>query len=150
MEAADPAAHDRSEPRGVMDNPIDCKNEFAAYLEYNKIVRSWFVAFGMGGPALFLINEQLGRRLAESGQLRYVSTLFLVGAGSQVAGAVTNKISNWYVYRGSIDVSYRKTKRYKFFKWWVLQYWVDVLLDISTIASFGLATWQLLTLFGSG
>jgi hypothetical protein len=132
------------------ENYADSKNEFAAYLEYNKIVRSWFVAFGVGGPALFLINEQLARRLAETGQLRFVSILFLIGAGSQVGGAVINKISNWYVYRGSIDGAYRETRRYKFFKWWVLQYWVDVVLDISAIASFGIATWHLLTLFGSG
>jgi hypothetical protein len=143
-----------TEPGNAVDGPAspfgDATNEFAAYLEYNKIVRSWFVAFGVGGPALFLVNEQLGKRLAESGQLAFVSSMFLLGAGCQVAGAVVNKISNWYVYRGSFDTAYRKTRRYGFFKWWVLQYWIDVVLDVTTIACFGVAAWYLLTLFGSG
>jgi hypothetical protein len=42
----------------------DGKEELSAYLEYNKILRSWFVAFGVGRPALFLINAQLGKRTA--------------------------------------------------------------------------------------
>ncbi len=127
----------------------DAKNEFAAYLEYNKILRSWFVAFGVGGPALFLVNEQLGKRLAASGQLGLVAVLFLAGAGSQVLGAVLNKISNWYVYRGTIEPKYITTRRYRFFSWFVLQFWVDVAGDIVSIACFGLATWLVVMLFGS-
>ncbi len=127
----------------------DAKNEFAAYIEYNKILRSWFVAFGVGGPALFLVNDQLGRRLATSGQLGTTGALFLAGAASQVVGAVLNKISNWYVYRGTVEPDYQRTRRYAFFAWFVLQFWVDVVLDCVTIACFGLATWRLLTLFGA-
>jgi len=128
----------------------DAKDEFSAYLEYNRVLRSWFVAFGVGGPALFLINEQLGKRLAEKGQLRVVGAMFLIGTGSQVLGAVVNKIGNWYVYRGALDSAYRMSLRYKFFKWFVLQFCFDIILDIVTIAFFGLATWHLLTVFGSG
>jgi hypothetical protein len=127
----------------------DARNEFAAYLEYNKVLRSWFVAFGVGGPALFLVNEQLGKRLAASGQLELVAALFLAGAGSQVFGAVLNKISNWYVYRGTIEPGYLTTRRYRFFSWFVLQFWVDVAADIVSIACFGVATWLLVMLFGS-
>jgi hypothetical protein len=50
----------------------DGKDELSAYLEYNKILRSWFVAFGVGGPALFLINAQISKILADKGELRYV------------------------------------------------------------------------------
>ena len=123
--------------------------EFRAYLEYNRIVRSWFVAFGVGGPALFLVNAQVGQRLAQMGQLQFVAAMFLIGAGSQVVGAVVNKISNWYVYLGANDSIYRATRRYKSFYWIVHQFWVDVLLDVITIACFGFATWRLLTVFGS-
>jgi hypothetical protein len=78
----------------------DGSNEFAAYTEYNKVLRAWFVAFGVGGPALFLINDEIGTRLAKTGQLGSVAKLFLIGTGSQIAGAFINKVSNWYVYRG--------------------------------------------------
>ena len=123
--------------------------EFSAYLEYNRVLRAWFVAFGVGGPALFLINPQVGARLVEKGQLRAVAAMFLVGTGSQVLGAVLNKISNWYVYRGSNDVTYQVKWQFKFFNWFVHQFWIDVLLDLSTITLFGCATWRLLTVFGS-
>ena len=75
--------------------PTKGNEEFAAYLEYNRILRAWFVAFGIGGPALFLINRPIGERLAENGQLQAVAAMFLIGAGSQVLGAMLNKIGNW-------------------------------------------------------
>lgn len=130
--------------------PADGKEELSAYLEYNKILRSWFVAFGVGGPALFLINAQIGKRLADSGELRYVSAMFLVGAGSQVFGALINKVSNWYVYRGAHDSAYQRKRRCRFCKWLVHQFWLDIVVDLATITAYGFATWHLFTVFGSG
>jgi len=128
----------------------DGKEELSAYLEYNKILRSWFVAFGVGGPALFLINAQIGKKLADNGELRYVSALFLVGAGFQVSGALINKVANWYVYRGASDLAYQQKHRFKFCRWLVHQFWIDVGLDLATVAAYGFATWHLFTVFGSG
>jgi hypothetical protein len=127
---------------------LDGKNELSAYLEYNKILRSWFVAFGVGGPALFLINPAVGERLVKSGELSLVSALFLAGTACQVFGALINKITNWYVYRGADDVNYRKKRRYAFSHWLVHQFWLDVALDLATVVTFGIATWHLLTVFG--
>jgi hypothetical protein len=98
---------------------------------------------------LFLINEQLGKRLAAAGQLRWVAALFLIGAGSQVLGAVINKVSNWYVYRGANHSAFKNTRRYKFCDRFVWHFWLDIVLDIVTISCFGVATWRLLTLFGN-
>ena len=127
----------------------DGREELSAYLEYNKILRSWFVAFGVGGPALFLINAEVGKQLAATGQLSAVSALFLIGAGSQVIGALINKTSNWYVYRGARDETYQTTRRYIFCRWVVVQYWFDILIDVVSVATFGFATWRLLTVFGA-
>ena len=33
------------------------KEYFSAYTEYNKILRTWFVTFGVGGPLLLLANS---------------------------------------------------------------------------------------------
>ena len=46
------------------EEEIDSTSSYATYLEYNKVLRTWFVAFAIGGPALFLANETLGKRLA--------------------------------------------------------------------------------------
>src|SRR6266545_2343522 len=124
---------------GVLQQPqFDGKDELAAYLEYNKILRSWFVAFGVGGPALFLINESAANHLIDSGQLGTVAALFLVGTGAQVGGTLVNKICNWYVYRGASDRQYQSNVRYKISVWLVQQFWIDIALDLTTIATFAL------------
>ena len=128
---------------------FDGKAEFSAYLEYNRILRSWFVAFGVGGPALFLINPQVRDALIRKEQLANVALLFLIGTGSQVFGAVLNKVSNWYVYRGADDAAYREQCKYKFFNSVVEHFWIDILLDVATILLFGFASWRLLTVFGN-
>ena len=122
----------------------DGKDELAAYNEYNKVLRTWFVGFGIGGPAFFLINQAIGQRLADSGQITLVSSMFLLGSGSQVIGALINKICNWYVYRGANDDEFRKRKRYRFSHWLVHQFWIDIILDLVTVTAFGIAVWHLL------
>jgi hypothetical protein len=77
--------------------------------------------------------------LVEKDQIRLVAALFLLGTGSQVIGAVLSKISNWYVYRGTIDEPYLQTCRYKFFHWFVRQFWIDVCVNMATVAVFWLA-----------
>jgi hypothetical protein len=37
---------------------------FDSYAEYNRILRSWFVAFGVGGLALFLLQSRFWARIA--------------------------------------------------------------------------------------
>jgi hypothetical protein len=132
---------------GAKPEQDDASDAFGAYLEYNKILRTWFVAFGVGGPALFLVNEKVAERLAKIGELKYVATLFLIGAAAQIGGALLNKTANWYVYRSAWGDPETKHWRYKFANWLVEQFWIDVLLDIATIVCFGIAAWQLLTSF---
>lgn len=143
----------RASPASSNASPIthaaDGSDELAAYLEYNRILRSWFVAFGIGGPALFLIEEQIWQRLIENGELRQVSAAFIVGAAAQVMGAVINKIANWYVYLGATDAAFRTKRRCRVCGWLVRQFWVDMVLDALTIAAYGWATWHLFTVFGA-
>lgn len=133
-----------STPEDDKDDATDC---FGAYLEYNKILRTWFVAFGIGGPALFLVNEKIADRLAKLGELKYVATLFLIGATAQILGALLNKTANWYVYKSSWRDEQSKHWKYAVANWLVEQYWIDLVLDIATIICFGMAGWKLLTAF---
>ena len=123
---------------------------FRTYFEYNRVLRTWFVAFGIGGPALFLVNDAVARRLAAADELELVSLLFLLGAAAQVAGALTNKVANWYVYIASVDEGFERTVRYRVAEWLVAQFWIDIVLDVLTIGVFGWAAWLLLTVFASG
>jgi len=125
----------------------DGAETFQAYFEYNRTLRTWFVAFGIGGPALFLINDKIGTRLAEAHLLRLVVILFLGGAAAQVLGAFLNKVANWYVYQATIDDKVKGGKRHRVAEWFVDQFWPDILLDVTAIAAFGYAAWLLLTVF---
>jgi hypothetical protein len=125
----------------------DPAGSYASYLEYNKILRTWFVAFGVGGPALFLVNKEVAERLVKLGELRLVAILFLSGAATQVFGALLNKFANWYVYSAALDTEQSDHWKYAFAHWLIDQFWVDVLLDLITIVCYGAAIWQVLTAF---
>ena len=123
---------------------LEGTDQFKTYLEYNKVLRTWFVAFGIGGPALLLLNPDLAARLSRAGSLRTVAGLLLLGAAAQIFGALINKIANWYVYFGSIDDHFKSKRRYKFARKLVTQFWIDVLLDVVTVLTFGAATRKML------
>jgi hypothetical protein len=125
----------------------DATDAFGAYAEYNKVLRTWFVAFGIGGPALFLVNDKLAEKLVAAGQLRWVVALFLFGATAQVFGALLNKIANWYVYVGTVDRQMKGSRRQRFADWLISQFWIDITIDVITIVSFGGAAWLLMTVF---
>lgn len=124
----------------------DGAGSFATYLEYNRVLRTWFVGFGIGGPALFLVNEKVAQRLAGAGELTLVASLLLIGAAAQVLGAFINKLANWYSYAASVDTDPDKLA-YRVAAWLVDQFWIDVTLDLLTILVYGKALWLLLTVF---
>jgi hypothetical protein len=139
----------RSRPTSSDEKPDDGSDSFSTYFEYNRVLRTWFVAFGVGGPALFLVNETIAQRLAAEGQLRLVVILFLIGAGAQVLGALLNKVANWYVYWSIVDDDTPSAPKHAWADWLARQFWIDVVLDVVTIAVFGWAAWLLLTVFAS-
>ena len=127
----------------------DGTGSFETYLEYNRTLRTWFVAFGVGGPALFLTNKEIAQKLVDAHQLRTVVSLFLIGVAAQVLGALINKMANWYVYASKIDED-DSLLRYRVAHWLIDQFWIDVFVDVVTIAAFGTAAWLLMTVFAVG
>lgn len=105
----------------VDDNP-DPSGHFEAYFEYNKALRTWFVAFGVGGPAMFLIHGDLARALQQSGNLKCVVGLFLTGAAAQITGTLINKICNWYMFYETVDPTVRNTVRFRIAEWLIHQF----------------------------
>jgi hypothetical protein len=122
-------------------------SSFSAYSEYNKTLRTWLVAFGIGGPALFMTNDGIAKRLVATGELRMVVVLFLIGAGVQVLGALMNKACNWYVYQAYCAGGVRGTWKHRCSEWLTSHFWIDVALDLVSISAFGYALWLLFTVF---
>ena len=122
-------------------------NAFVAYAEYNKLLRTLFVTFGVGGAALLLTNDAIATKLSARGLLLPVATCLLVGAGAQVLLALVNKMANWYVYEAYVRGGDRNTYRLKCAEWLTSKFWIDLTLDILSIGPFGYALWKLLTVF---
>jgi hypothetical protein len=125
----------------------DPAGSYSTYLEYNKVLRTWFVAFGVGGPALFLVNDKAAERLVKVGMLNEVAILFLAGATAQIIGALFNKITNWYVYMSAHDTNFRGTWQHRFSEWFTRAFWIDIAVDMITIGCFGIAAWRILTVY---
>ena len=115
------------------------------YTEYNHTLRAWFVAFGIGGPATLLINDELRGALVSSSAIHCVAAFFLIGAGAQIFIALINKISNWCAYYGEQKPQFKDHWFYNTTSWLLGQFWLDVVMDIITIAAFGAAIWILFT-----
>lgn len=125
----------------------DDNDSFNAYLEYNKVLRTWFVAFGIGGPALFLTNEKLATSLGRAHCLRTVCILFVIGAASQILGALVNKVANYYIYYSTVDPKFEETWQYRASDWVVRQFWFDISIDALTGVVFVCAAWRVLEAF---
>lgn len=118
---------------------------FESYAEYNRILRSWFVAFGIGGLAMFLVEEKLRAALLQSGQARAIITLFLAGVALQIFIAGLNKYANWFCYYGEDEPAYQKSVAYRFWSVIAREFIIDVIVDVATAFCFFAA---IVTLFG--
>ena len=135
-----------------MDHRSDSHEDsgsFNTYLEYNRVLRTWFVAFGIGGPSLFLVNSSLAQRLVDARLLRTVVILFLIGVAAQVFGALVNKVANWYVYQSTLADGDEEHWIYALAARVTEKFWIDIVLDLLTIGVFGWAAWILLTVFAN-
>jgi hypothetical protein len=118
------------------------------YAEYNRTLRAWFVIFGVGGPATLLAREGLAERLAAAGELGLVAALFVLGAAAQVLIALLNKTASWFAYHGELSKPFRRTRRYRAMTWVNNQFWLDVAMDMVSIAAFATAIWRLFSVLG--
>lgn len=117
------------------------------YMEYNKALRTWFIAFGIGGPVIIFTNEAIYLKIAESGSARWITLLFLAGTALQIVIALLNKHISWCCYYGELNVEFRNTFTYKAMSWLNNQLWIDVALDILSIFVFTFAIIEVLGIF---
>jgi hypothetical protein len=116
------------------------RQEFlSSYNEYSKILRTWLVAFGIGGPVIFLTHDTAWQALAASGQAAYVGQLFFSGVAAQVFMAFLNKTIMWTVYCGEVRPTFKSTRRYKIADRLSETFWLDVFFDFATMILFSFA-----------
>lgn len=83
------------------------EEHLAAYGEYSKTLRAWFVAYGVGAPVLLFTNDAFVRALRASGAAKYAATLFLSGVALQILLASLNKVTMWTLYFGETQESFK-------------------------------------------
>ena len=131
--------------------PTDEENRkecfFQNYADYSRAVRAWLVAYGIGGPVLFMTNDKLTERVAKSGYGAEIIGMFLIGVGLQIVSAMINKWAAWHVYRGIGDDAYKKRQRYRIWYWVNDQTWIDICADLLALGALAYATWRVLNVF---
>ena len=120
----------------------DREEYFRAYQEYSKVLRTGLVAYGIGAPVLLLTNEALAKAIKASGEASTLAVLFLIGGSLQVILAAVNKASMWGIYYAEIAETFKHTRRYKSAHWFSEHFWIDFVIDVITLLSFGIATWR--------
>jgi hypothetical protein len=115
---------------------------YAVYDHYSKLLRTWLVAYGIGGPVLLLSSDTVLAKVSSSGSAKSIAVLFLIGVALQVLLATTNKTVMWICYYGEMYPKYRAKKRYKCCEWISEQFWIDLIVDIASMVLFGLATYE--------
>ena len=115
---------------------------FKAYAELSKTLRTWLVAYGIGAPIALLTNATFAAAIRNTGQSKYIAGAFLFGVAVQVVVAAINKVSMWALYYGETQAKFKKTTRYRVAHFLSETYWIDLLLDVASIAAFAGATWS--------
>ena len=125
------------------DHPGETSH-YDAYSAFARTLRAWLVAYGIGAPVLFFSRDKVADSLASSGKGRTIVIFFLVGVCLQIASALLYKTTEWYLYCGEVEKSFRKRWRYRVALFFSNQYWLDMVIDIGTITTFVWATYKTL------
>lgn len=132
---------------------------YKVYEEHMKTLRAWFVAYGVGGPVLFVTQNDFATTLVKSGLSQLVGVLFLVGVLLQALVALFNKWVNWGLYYydeddaeavsvvdtvettgDEIDTVTRPQKLQRFCEGYSSKVWIDIVADLATLVLFSIAT----------
>jgi hypothetical protein len=119
---------------------------FDGYASFAGVLRTWLIAYGIGGPVLFVTQTAIAGKLSVSGHAREIALLFLVGVFLQVIIALLYKGAMWYLYIGEEQPELQKTGRYRIAYWLSSAFWFEMLFDLSSIGLFVYATFRVLSI----
>jgi len=117
------------------------------YSEYNKALRTWLVGFGIGVPALFIINKEAQDKLTSSENAEFIIYLFLAGVASQILMAQLNKVVTWCTYYKHEKENKNINCATNFFA--SMEHWIiiDVVSDVFSLITFGWSIVLIMKLF---
>ena len=113
-----------------------------AFDRYEKMLRTWFVAYGIGGPVLFLTQDTLRKAFVAAPNARMIGALFLLGLLAQVVESFLYKICMWHLYFHEAEKDKKYPLMYKYSKKVEDNYWIDIFFDLFTIVMFTIATFK--------
>lgn len=113
-----------------------------AFDRYEKMLRTWFVAYGIGGPVLFLTQETLRKAFVAAPNAPTIGILFLLGLLAQVLESFLYKMTTWYLYRGEVKNDTKSHCIYRISECVENNYWIDIFFDLFTIVMFTIATFK--------
>jgi hypothetical protein len=113
---------------------------FQPYSEFAKNLRTWFLAYGIGAPALLISNQNAWTALKQSGGLKLVATLFLIGVAFQIAQALLYKHAMWHLYYAELEPSHKKTWLFAISDKLSYSHVFEIATDVGTVLVFSAAT----------
>lgn len=119
---------------------------FIAYASFARTLRTWLVAYGVGGPALFLTKDKLADRFMQSPNAGMITTLFLLGVAAQVLAAFVYKSAMWFLYVRESNKSTTDRVPFKIAEWISEAFLLEASFDLTSILLLGWATYLLLAL----
>jgi hypothetical protein len=119
---------------------------YQEYNEYATTLRTWLVAYGIGGPVLYLTQQNLPPEIQTSPHAARIALLFLAGVVIQVGSALLYKAAAWRLHYTQELITPRQQKP-PWAEWVEKHYWIDIATDGLTIILFAWATrWVFLIL----
>lgn len=121
---------------------------YEAYAGFARSLRTWFIAYGIGAPVLFLTNKEAWSLISASAQGRTIAYLFLAGVALQIVAAMIYKTAMWYLYVSELENHRASDWRVKVADWISENYWLEIIVfDLGALVLFGWATLKVLQLF---
>jgi len=140
-----PAEETTQQSSSSMPDQREDTGYYQAYAEFAKTLRTWFIAYGIGAPALVLSNKDLWNTVKGSGNLIYIAVLFLLGVTFQVIEAFIYKTAMWHLYVSESDEDHMKTWWYKMADIVSESYKLELFFDVGAFIFFAIATILLVT-----
>jgi len=115
-------------------------SQFEVYADYNRMLRTWFVVFGVGSIAALIGSKDLVEGLRSAGALRCVVMLLAFGAGAQIILAFINKTAAWCQFYGECNPAFLNGRICKAAAAISSYFIIDVVADLATMGFFIAAT----------
>ena len=137
---------DLAEPtakNSVSQSAVSAKEEsgyYEPYAYFARNLRTWFVAYGIGGPVVVLSNEAATKEVFSLDIGRPIALFFFSGVVLQILTTMLYKAAMWYHYMVELGNISKANWQYRASDWLTSRYWPEATLDAATLALFGWAT----------